>query len=65
MNFLIVTPVFNGESYISETIKSVLGQKVASEDRLLYIIKDAGSSDKTVAIIRNYISVYLSIHCCS
>lgn len=63
MNFLVVTPVFNGESYILETIKSVLNQQVDASDKLLFIIKDAGSSDKTISIIRNYISAQsLKLH---
>lgn len=48
----IITPVYNGEKYISETIESVIKSKinVAYE----YIVLDDGSSDLTSSIINNY-----------
>ena len=39
----IVTPVFNGEEYIQETIESVLAQKY---DNIEYIVVDGGSTTK-------------------
>lgn len=47
----IVTPVFNGEEYIEETIKSVINQ---SYKNLEYIIVDGGSKDGTKNIIEKY-----------
>lgn len=47
----IVTPVFNGERYLAQTIESVLGQEY---DNLEYIIIDGGSTDGTLEIIRRY-----------
>tara|TARA_Y100000816_G_C26103350_1_gene585402 strand:+ start:102 stop:854 length:753 start_codon:yes stop_codon:yes gene_type:complete len=47
----IVTPVFNGEEYIQETIESVLAQKY---DNIEYIVVDGGSTDKTKEIIEKY-----------
>ncbi len=52
MKFSIVTPVYNGEKYIAETIESVLSQK--GDFEIEYIIMDGGSDDKTVEIIKKY-----------
>lgn len=47
----VITPVFNGEAYISETIESVLSQNYPIVE---YIIVDGNSSDRTLEIIREY-----------
>ena len=47
----LVTPVFNGETHISETLKSVLSQEYPA---LEYIVVDGGSTDKTLDIVRRY-----------
>jgi glycosyltransferase involved in cell wall biosynthesis len=47
----IITPVFNGSTYLEETIFSVINQCYPN---LEYIIIDGGSTDGTVDIIKNY-----------
>ena len=47
----IVTPCFNAEKYIEQTILSILNQNY---DNLEYIIIDGGSNDGTVDIIKKY-----------
>lgn len=47
----IITPVFNGASYLRETIESVLGQTYG---RVQYIIVDGGSTDGTGELVREY-----------
>lgn len=47
----IVTPSFNMENYIEDTILSVIGQQYPN---LEYIIIDGGSKDGTVDIIKRY-----------
>lgn len=47
----IVTPSFNMENYIEDTILSVIGQQYPN---LEYIIIDGGSKDGTVDIIKKY-----------
>lgn len=51
MTFTIITVCYNAEKYIGTTIESVLGQ---TYDDYEYIIKDGGSSDTTLDIIRRY-----------
>ncbi|MBK8020939.1 MAG: glycosyltransferase [Chloroflexi bacterium] len=52
MRFTIVTPCYNAEQYISETMRSVLEQTALRTGRssLQYIIADGGSKDGTVGI---------------
>lgn len=47
----IITAVYNAENYINDCILSVLGQNYNNFE---YIIIDAGSTDKTVDIIKQY-----------
>ncbi len=61
--FYIITPCFNAEKYIEETIHSVLSQTVLQNinAELEYWIIDGGSSDKTVEIARRFKSPYIHI----
>jgi glycosyltransferase involved in cell wall biosynthesis len=47
----IITPVFNGERYLDETIRSVLSQ---SYSNIEYIVVDGQSIDNTIKIIDTY-----------
>lgn len=47
----IITVVYNGEKYLEQTIKSVIGQ---SYDNVEYIVIDGGSTDNTLDVIRRY-----------
>lgn len=51
----IVTPCFNSEKYIKETIESVICQTAVLSQRveLEYIICDGNSSDRTLSIIKS------------
>ncbi len=49
----IVTPVYNGERYIEETLNSVLTQNYRN---LEYIVVDDGSTDRTPDIVKRYAS---------
>jgi glycosyltransferase involved in cell wall biosynthesis len=55
IKFSIVTPCLNAESYIQETIESVINQSAIQKGlaRLEFIICDGGSKDKTVQIAEN------------
>jgi glycosyltransferase involved in cell wall biosynthesis len=48
----VITPVVNGERYIRETIDSVLSQ--CGDFELEYIVKDGGSTDNTLDILKEY-----------
>lgn len=54
----IITPTFNSQEFLQQTIKSVLGQSYNNWE--LILIDDA-STDKTVTIINNYISKHNNI----
>jgi len=49
----IITPNFNGEAYLEETIRSVLDQDYPN---LEYIVIDGGSKDRSVALIESFSS---------
>ena len=58
----IITPSFNQEEFIEDTLRSVVLQEYPN---LEYIVIDGGSSDHSVDIIRNYsdkISYWTSEH---
>ena len=52
MRLSVITPVFNGEKYIKETIDSVL--KAIGNQEIEYLIIDDGSTDKTPHILKGY-----------
>lgn len=52
MKFSIITPAYNMEQWVAETIESVLAQE--GDFEIEYILADGGSSDKTVAIFEEY-----------
>ena len=49
---------YNHESYIAETLDSIIGQKHIDLSNMEIIISDDCSSDSTASIIRRYISKY-------
>lgn len=51
MKFTVITPVFNGQEFIKETIDSVLMQSYSNFE---YIIWDCNSTDGTSEIIKSY-----------
>ena len=54
-NYIIITPVFNEESYISTTLESVVNQTFIP---YLWVIVDDGSTDKSTEIISEYSNRY-------
>lgn len=48
----IITPVYNGEKYISETIESVINSQITYPYE--YIVLDDGSTDSTLKILQSY-----------
>ncbi|BAZ42356.1 family 2 glycosyl transferase [Calothrix sp. NIES-4101] len=52
MKISIITPVYNAEKTLEQTIWSVINQKINSD--IEYIIIDGGSQDKTLEIISQY-----------
>ena len=63
MKISIVTPTFNSEKTIEETIKSIIKNKETCPCDVEYIIIDGKSTDKTFSIIEKYrdqIDIYVS-----
>jgi len=58
--YVIITPAYNEEEYIEETIKSVIAQTVTP---LTWIIVDDGSIDGTGQIIKRYLDNYAWMKC--
>lgn len=52
MKFSIVTPVYNGQRFLSETVESVLSQ--AGDFEIEYIVQDGGSTDGTIALLQEW-----------
>lgn len=52
MRISIITPVLNGQPFIRQTVESVLGQQ--GDFTLEYIVRDGGSTDGTLAILKEY-----------
>jgi glycosyltransferase involved in cell wall biosynthesis len=50
--FLIVTPTFNSELYLDETILSVISQSGPFD--IIYHVQDGGSTDRTLDILRRW-----------
>jgi len=48
----IITPVYNGEKYISETIESIISAKI--QVAYEYLVINDGSTDSTALILDNY-----------
>ena len=59
MKFSIITPNYNGDVYLEQTIKAVLEQQRYVE--LEYIMVDGGSTDRSPDIIERYKSKFS--HC--
>jgi glycosyltransferase involved in cell wall biosynthesis len=57
-DFTIVTPSYNYHEYIREMLDSVVAQEAVSYEHLIY---DAGSTDGTLNIIREYEHVKLTV----
>ncbi|MFK7696917.1 glycosyltransferase [Paenibacillus sp. HJGM_3] len=60
MKISIITPTYNAEKYIEQTIRSVLEQQ-SEEFNLEHIIMDGASSDQTASIVNEYVRKYPGI----
>jgi glycosyltransferase involved in cell wall biosynthesis len=52
MRLSVITPVYNGEKYIKETIDSVLS--AIGDSEIEYLVVDDGSTDTTPIILKSY-----------
>lgn len=54
----VVMPVFNGERYLDEAVRSILDQTFSDFE---FIIIDDGSTDRTSAILKSYTDVRIKV----
>ena len=54
----IITPVYNAEDYLEETIKCVIGQTIGFEKNIQLILVNDGSPDESYKICEKYKSLY-------
>ena len=54
----VITPVYNMESYLEETIESVLQQSIGFEDNIQLILVNDGSPDDSYKICEKYQAMY-------
>jgi glycosyltransferase involved in cell wall biosynthesis len=52
IDFTVITPVYNGDKYIRETLNSVL--KFADKFQFEYLVVNDGSTDSTSTILQEY-----------
>jgi len=52
MRFSIITPVYNGQRFLAETIESVLSQ--AGDFEIEYLVQDGGSTDGTITLLQEW-----------
>lgn len=60
----VVTPVYNGEAWIADSMTSVLEQDAvrAGRVRLRYVVMDGGSTDATLDIVRGLATGDVDVH---
>ena len=54
MKVIVLMSTYNGEKYIKEQIESILLQKTKENVRVELLVRDDGSSDKTMEILKEY-----------
>lgn len=54
MKFSIITAIYNCESYLSQSIESVINQDIGFKDNIQLILVDDGSTDKSKDIALKY-----------
>lgn len=62
MELSLVIPVYNGEKYIEECIRSVLTSEV-DKSKIEIVIIDDGSTDNSVSICNKYTSENFKVYC--
>ena len=54
----VVVPLYNSQSYMKETIQSIIGQTLGFRDNIQLILIDDGSTDGSASIAKEYQSEY-------
>ena len=58
MKFSIITAIYNCESYLSQSIESVINQDIGFKDNIQLILVDDGSTDKSKDIALKYMDKF-------
>jgi len=55
----IIIPTYNGEQYVADTLRSVLGQ---THDNIQIIVIDDASSDNTLQVLKSFSDTRITLH---
>jgi glycosyltransferase involved in cell wall biosynthesis len=61
MKLSIIVPVYNVEKYVERCIRSIMSQKLSSNDEFEVVIVNDGSLDNSMAIVNNLVNSYENV----
>ena len=59
--FSVIIPIYNVESYLEDTIESVINQTIGFKENIELILVNDGSPDNSNIICKKYLELYNNI----